>query len=229
MATAKGSKFGVMVGELGQQIADGELASGAVLNLALLEEKFEVSRTVAREAMRCLESLGMITARRRVGLIVSDDSQWDALNLKVIEWRLNGPQRDEVLRSLMDLRLAVEPTAARLCARNATAEQKEQLLLLATQIKDTAGDDNYAVHLEADIAFHTGLLDASGNFLFTALEPAMIAFLEGRRHLGLVQVPPNEMSIQQHVDLAMAIKDGNEQLAEHYSRELLGSVSVELA
>src|SRR5699024_12162947 len=45
---------------LGAEIADGALARGDVLTLAGLERRFGVSRTVVREAMRILESLGMV-------------------------------------------------------------------------------------------------------------------------------------------------------------------------
>ena len=66
------SMYAGIVDVLGAEIAGGTLSAGSVVSLASLEERFEVSRTVAREAMRSLESKGMIEARRRVGLIVAD-------------------------------------------------------------------------------------------------------------------------------------------------------------
>ena len=79
-----GSMYAALVEVLGGQITAGEIPAGAVISLASLEDRFDVSRTVAREAMRALESKGMIEARRRVGLIVTDKANWHVLDPQVI-------------------------------------------------------------------------------------------------------------------------------------------------
>jgi len=56
--------------KLGMEIAAGELPAGHVLTLDGIQERFGISRTVAREAMRILESMGLVESRRRVGITV---------------------------------------------------------------------------------------------------------------------------------------------------------------
>src|SRR5699024_543938 len=110
---------GDILSTLGAEIAGGSLQAGDVLTLAGLEERFGVSRTVVREAMRILESLGMVSAKRRVGLTVQPVASWSVLDPQVIAWRLSGAGGAEQLRSLTQLRVALEPTAARLAAQTA--------------------------------------------------------------------------------------------------------------
>jgi DNA-binding FadR family transcriptional regulator len=97
---------------IGRQITGGELPVGHVLTLDQIQHRFEVSRTVARETMRLLESLGLVTSRRRVGITVQPQSSWNVFDPRVIWWRLSGPHRDAQLRTLTELRIAVEPLAA---------------------------------------------------------------------------------------------------------------------
>lgn len=144
---------------LGRRLASRLLRPGEVLNLVDIEAEFAVSRTVAREAMRLLESLGMVEIRRRVGLIVAPEEQWDVLSTRVIEWRLAGPGHEAQLRSLLDLRIAVEPTAARLAALHATDRQRESLLELTELLHDLGrqGVDETEEYLAADVGWHQTL------------------------------------------------------------------------
>lgn len=230
MAKRSPSKYEHMVDHLGRLIATGELPAGDVLNLAKLEVEFDVSRTVAREAMRYLESLGMITARRRVGLIVSDSSHWDVLDPKVILWRLEGPDRDNLLRSLFDLRIAVEPTAARLAAINATEQQRKRCLVLTERMRKYGeqGKGRSKGYLNADVEFHDMMLRASGNELLAAMEPAISALLIGRSEINLTPEYPSQRALYAHDALARAVADGDADEAERVCRAMVIAISSEL-
>jgi len=79
-----------VVSSLGQRIGAGELVPSTDLTLASLEAEYGVSRTVVREAVRVLESKGMLVSRRRIGLVVQPVENWDLLDRSVIQWRLAG-------------------------------------------------------------------------------------------------------------------------------------------
>jgi len=93
---------------LGEEIVGGILPTGHVLTLAGLEERFFRSRTVLREAVRVLESLGLVVSKRRVGVVVQPADAWSVLSPQVIAWRLGSGAREEQLRSLTQLRRAIE-------------------------------------------------------------------------------------------------------------------------
>lgn len=153
--------------EIGQEIVDGTRAVGSVLTLADLERRFTVSRTVAREIMRILESLGMVRSRRRVGLTIRSRGSWNVLDPLVVRWRLRGTEHDRVLLDVTELRASLQPMAAELAARNATAEQRQRLIDLADQIvRASRQPDRAAALAEAEMDFSTLLLRATANELF---------------------------------------------------------------
>ena len=55
---------------LGLAICAGDLASGSVVRIEQLQERYGVSRSVVREAIRVLASMGLVASRRRVGVQV---------------------------------------------------------------------------------------------------------------------------------------------------------------
>src|SRR5664279_4349741 len=65
-----------------------------------LEARYGVSRTVIREVVKVLESLQIVTSRRRVGVRVRPRHEWNVFDPRIIRWRLDGPDRPAPLRSL---------------------------------------------------------------------------------------------------------------------------------
>jgi DNA-binding FadR family transcriptional regulator len=225
------SVFTRVVDALGREIASGTLAEGAVLNLTHLESRFGVSRTVAREAMRQLQSLGMITAKRRVGLIVGPSSRWDVLNPLVIRWRLDSPGRDQQLYSLTDLRSAIEPTAARLAASEATPDERTRLLELSERlvVLGNEGRGDEPEYLAVDVDYHRLLLRASHNEMLIACEPAVVAVLVGRNALGLTPRDPDPVAVENHRVVAQAVLDGDGDRAEEMLRRVVRLIRGELS
>lgn len=227
---ARVSMYEDMVDVVGSRIVNGEIGPRQVMSLAALQQEFGVSRTVAREAMRALQALGLITARRRVGLIVSPAEDWDVLDPQVIRWNLAGAGQDAQLRALMDLRIAVEPTATRLAAQHATAAQRKHLLDLVTRLSaiGEVGRGDSEEYLSVDVEFHVTLLRASANALLLALEPAVTEVLIGRSQLGLTPAHPHPLALACHVSAARAVAEGSALAAEQASRTMLALVRDEL-
>jgi DNA-binding FadR family transcriptional regulator len=206
--------------DLGRRIAAGDPAPGSVLTLAGLEERYGASRTVIREAIRVLESIQMVASRRRVGITVQQREAWDALDPSLIQWNLAGPYRQQQLESLMELRVAVEPMAARLAARRATKAQRDELQRLAQVLNDLGhrGLGASDPYLEADVAFHGLMLEASGNPFLAGLRRPIADVLEGRSRLGLTPSIPAPGTLEDHHRTAAAIVTGDAEAAERHSR-----------
>jgi DNA-binding FadR family transcriptional regulator len=219
-----------LLDRLGLEIAAGVHPAGAVLTLARLEQRFGVSRTVVREAVRVLESLGLVMSKRRVGVVVQDVASWAVLDPRVISWRLAGPRRDAQLRSLTQLRHAVEPTAARLAAQVRGAGQGEELLRLAHRLRELGeqGRGDTEEYLQADVDFHTLLIRLSGNEMFLGLQRTITEVLVGRTRLGLTPPWPAPHSLDDHEAIARAVVEGQEEAAEAASRAVVAEVWLEL-
>jgi DNA-binding FadR family transcriptional regulator len=194
---------------LGLAICAGELADGSVVRIEQLQERYGVSRSVVREAVRVLASMGMVASRRRVGVQVLPADRWNLYDPQVIRWRLASPQRVAQLRSLTELRTAVEPEAARLAALRAPLAGASELMGLAGKIWAAGQADEAETFLALDIAFHGLVLSSSGNEMFAKLTTLVEAVLTGRTQYGLMPRHPHNEALQLHVDVASAIQRGN--------------------
>lgn len=219
-----------LVRELGQRITGGAIAPGSVLTLAGLEEEFGASRTVVREAVRVLETHGLVGSRRRVGITVRAPEDWDNLNASVIRWTLDGPRRREQLVALAELRTAVEPVAARLAAERADDAQRRELVRLAGILNTLGGrgEGDSEEYLDADIRYHSLLLAASGNLLLAQLSGPVKEILAGRANRGLTPAIPNEGTLEAHVATAAAIAAGDADGAEASARSHVTLVAGEV-
>ncbi|MGW2940870.1 FadR/GntR family transcriptional regulator, partial [Streptomyces sp. NPDC001226] len=188
MSTPGRGLHGRVLDTLGPAITAGEYPPGSVLRTDELAQHFEVSRSVMREAVRVLESMHLVESRRRVGVTVRPESEWNVYDPQVIRWRLTGADRARQLRSLTVLRSAIEPVAAGLAARYATAEQCAELTQCALGMVATSRGHQLEGYLVHDVAFHRVVLEASGNEMFArlgrALPPARGGHGGHRRHPG---------------------------------------------
>jgi len=221
---------GDVLDELGQRIASGRVRPGSVLTLAQLEAESGASRTVVREAVRVLESIGMVASRRRVGITVQPRERWDAFAPALLDWNLRGPFRQQQLEALMELRVAVEPMAARLAARRASPAQRAELRRLAQTLQDLgrSGLGDTDAFLQADLDFHGLLLIASGNPQLAALERPVHEVLRGRNRLGLTPSEPAPGTLEDHLRVALAVAAGDAEEAELHSRSHMRTVWSEV-
>lgn len=211
---------------VGVEIVDGTLAPGKAFTLQDLTDRFDVSRTVARETMRSLEDLRLVEARPRIGIRVLPRDRWNVFSPKVISWQLRSARHDTQLRTLTELRAAVEPMAAMHAAERATDVQRGRLVELADLLNElgSSGRGDQQEFLDADIEFHTLLLEASGNDMFASLSDAIAEVLIGRTNLGLQPAHPQGEALHRHVELARAVSAGDGAAAELHSRGLVVEV-----
>ena len=130
---------------------------------------------------------------------------------------------------LNELRLGLEPVAARLAAGNATAQQRAELLRLAARLAELESTPSPRVgeELETDLRFHTLILRASGNEMLAALAPSLVAMLKGKSVFGSRKRDPISGTTQLHMELARAIDAGLADAAEETSRTILDRTRAE--
>src|SRR3954454_17498810 len=111
-----------VLGELGRRILAGQYAQHSALPTELqLCAEFGVSRTAMREATKMLAAKGLVVSRKRAGTLVQDSSLWNRLDVDVLSWMSATDPDPEFVRGLIEARLAIEPAAAELAARRASA------------------------------------------------------------------------------------------------------------
>ncbi len=201
-----GSLHARVLNDLGLSIVSGEISPESTILAEQLEERYSVSRSVVREAVRVLQSLGMVASVKRVGMRVLPMSEWSLYDPLVIRWRLEQAENGRQLRSLTELRSAIEPQAAKLAALHASDEAAGELLALAARMRAVGRSGDLELFLELDIRFHSLVLAASGNEMFARLDRVIAEVLTGRTHRGLMPSTPHEEALQLHVDVADAIQ-----------------------
>lgn len=167
-----------IVDTLGRDIIAGRMPSGAILpGDAELIERFGVSRTVLREAMKTLAAKGLIVPRARIGTRVTERRNWSLFDADVLNWHFDSGIDDDFLVHISEVRLAFEPFAAGLAAQKATPAD----IALLSRLADDLGDETHSAesHALADLRFHLAIAEASGNPFMRAVGNLIEAALVG--------------------------------------------------
>ncbi|MGV9670384.1 MULTISPECIES: FadR/GntR family transcriptional regulator [unclassified Gordonia (in: high G+C Gram-positive bacteria)] len=218
-----------VLGTIGARIAAGDLPVGAVLTLDGICTEHTVSRTVAREVIRVLESMGMVASRRRVGITVQPRTRWSVFDQRLIRWRLDSDEREDFLLTLSELRRGIEPAAAALAAVRADEHQCRVLAAAASDMAVHGRTGDLDAYLQADKIFHRALLEASGNEMFCALTGVVGEVLSGRTHHGMMPATPNPVAIALHDDVARAIRLADPDTAEARMRAIIDEAASAVA
>ena len=157
-----------IVEDLGLRIVAGGYGGGSApfpIEQELCRQ-YGASRPVLREAVKMLTAKGLLGARPSAGTWVRPEGEWNLLDPDVLRWTLERQFSLSLLREFTQVRAAMEPAAAALAAR-AGAEGKAKVRDgIERMAAASRGADD---HLEADIAFHVAVLQASGNRFYAQL------------------------------------------------------------
>jgi DNA-binding FadR family transcriptional regulator len=197
---------GQVLRQLGLAICGGELVPGTVLYIDKLVERYAVSRSVVREVLRVLSSMALVESRRKRGTWILPPSEWNVYDPQVISWRLASGGRLDQLRSITELRAAVEPEAARLAAERATPDAASDLVGIAAKMWAAGQGDAEDEFLSLDIEFHRLVLASSRNEMFLRLYAIVATVLAGRHFYGLMPHRPDEEALDLHAEVATAIQ-----------------------
>ncbi|HUY61649.1 MAG TPA: FadR/GntR family transcriptional regulator [Candidatus Dormibacteraeota bacterium] len=186
-----------------------------------LAAAYAVGRSSVREALRVLESRGLLRARSRGTFVVADygDLLGRALQQLVA--------LEEVgVAELFEVRLTLEVETVTLAARRRT---RADLARLDGRIREMeASLESSGRYGAADLAFHTALADASGNRLLVRLMDG-IRDVMARAFVAAFEIPGSpERSVVQHRAIHAAVAAGDAAAAADRMREHLTRVELDL-
>jgi GntR family transcriptional repressor for pyruvate dehydrogenase complex len=175
----------------------------------MLSEKFEVSRSNVREAIRKLEFYGILKSKPQSGTFIADIGQvaMDGMIEDIL--RLEDPD----FKSLVETRILLELKTARLAALRRTKENLRQMeeALEAYSTKVLNGEDA----VQEDLLFHLAIARASGNSTMNTfmliITPEIITNFQ-KYHVCDKNMA--FMGIQEHKNIYEAIKAKNPQVAK---------------
>ena len=163
---------------------------GDILRLDAVMGQISGSRALVREVLQALQHKGLVTLKTRVGATVQPVHQWSVFDPDVISWRLRAAPRFP-MRSMTELREAVEPRAAFLAAQRASGDVCRDLVNLAAELKALAEDDRFDKlddigqacredFRAVDAKLHRMILEGSNNEMFRSLAVPVEAALNHR-------------------------------------------------
>lgn len=207
--------FEKVAGHLEADIMQGRLAAGEKLpNETELSRRFRVGRSAVREALKTLELRGLLEVRRGFngGTFVRPPDQIQASYEVHVPRPATAEEQDLVL-----VRTALEPLAARLAATRAGPGLAEQLEALVRREQEAAPYP--ALFIEAALAFHQEIAEASGSGLLRTLVEALGTLIQHRLN-GIVQGGGEQDVVRAHTEICRAIGAGDgdraaELMADH--------------
>ncbi|TPF77890.1 hypothetical protein BW12_09075 [Bifidobacterium sp. UTCIF-3] len=214
--------------ELAVDMLEGRWPAGEAMTLEAIQERFATSRTVAREVAKYLEAMGAVSVRRRVGLVPRAVEEWAALNPQVIRWKLMSNRRKEQLRTLTELRLAIEPAAAAAAARNASMEARAMFPVMAGELRKCGEAGDLDTFHDLDVRFHSSILLSSGNELFASMADIIGIVLKGRVELHMYPQKPKPSALDAHDAVAEGIWRGDPNRAREAMHAIVDEVAESL-
>lgn len=157
-------------------IREGRLEAGAQLpSERALAERFGVSRTVVREAVRTVAASGLLDVRHGSGTLVT------APPPELVARSVSHYLRAGRVEDVHEIRLMLETEIAAVAAERRTEADLERLRELLAELRARAGDRDALAG--ADVAFHRALAAATRNPFFAVLHDSLAdVLLTVRRH-----------------------------------------------
>lgn len=206
-------------------ILNGTLRPGQRINEPDVASRLQVSRVPVREALRSLESSGLVVTRKHAGVFV----------------RQLGPAE---LQDLYQLRALLDGYAGRCASRLPDTKRGALVQLLQASIavmQDCAVTTAAPPHQPApnvqgyyteNLRFHWAIVEAAGNASLSETYRGIVQKLHLSRLKNLAQDLGMRVSIAEHVDIVNALRAGDaehcETLMAHHVIDALGRLQTSL-
>jgi GntR family transcriptional regulator, galactonate operon transcriptional repressor len=218
---------GEVVHTIGLQIVGGALQPGDPLPPEdELTSDLAVSRTVLREAVRVLAAKGLVEARPKIGTRVRARAEWNILDPDVLSWRAEASNDSKLYEDTTEVRLAIEPLAARLAATRASADETAAIAEAYDAME--AGVDDQAAYFAADLRFHALILSACHNELLGHLGGVLRAVLRTTFELTTTPKRSRRRALPLHRAILDEIVAGNGDAAEAATRTLIADTAADI-
>lgn len=180
---------------LEEEIISGKLYAGCSIDEQELMERFDVSRTPAREAIQQLATAGLVEMVPRHGAVVA--------TLSLTEYV-----------AMLEMLTELEGLAARLSARRMPAALRRDLQASLRACEEAAARDDAAAYEEANRWFHQTLYDGSLNEVLA--RQLRLMRLRMRHPQRSLFDRPNRVknSLAEHEAIVQAVLSGDEAAAD---------------
>lgn len=172
-----------------------DLEPGSQVTEEHLAERFGISRSVVRPALKRLYQQQLVRTVSRNRYIIPPITLKDA-------------------NDLFELRLMIEPSAAKRAAGRVEARQLERLEQLCEAQYKPGDRDSADAFLQANAEFHVTVARASGNDLLAEVVASLLEREQRLNHLSHMLGDRNQEAFHEHRELVEALIAGDGERAE---------------
>lgn len=180
---------------LREQIYQHELAPGDAIDEMALCERFGISRTPLREALKVLSSEGLIELIPRRGSFVR------SMDI-------------EELNELFPVMAVLEGLCAREAVEKCKAQDLKQLEKMHEKLEDYVAQSNIDAYYEQNFVFHQAVQDLSGNKWLQRVIGDLRKVLRLARHMQLTIPGRLEASLEEHRQIMLAFSQHDPDMAD---------------
>lgn len=224
-----GVKVQTLPAQVASRLVDG-IVSGRFGEHAPSEteicDEFQVSRAVARDALKLLASLDVVEISQGKRVMIRPREQWDYLNPSLIEW-LPDDQVHSLLQELHSMRIVLEPELAAMAALSADEEALQRMHSRLERMAELQHDPER--YLEADYEFHMEICRAANNRILDRIMYSARWLLTASRRVTNEAPGALGTATQHHNEIFDALQDGDADAARSTMRAHLEETSPVLA
>lgn len=189
-----------LIETLRNEIRSGALRPGDQLEEAALAERFDVSRTPVREAVRSLVDSGLLETRPRKGAFVRVLTAKELIDLFEVAAELEG-------------------MACRLAAERLTGEDASSIETAMQLCRDAVNRDDKTAYAKANLAFHESIHLAAGNSRLVEQIEQLAGHINPYRAMPFQMRGRLQKSTEEHARIAEAILENKGTEADDLMRD----------
>lgn len=180
-----------------------------------LAKEFGVSRTSIREAIQKLKAIGIVDVKRGKGSFLCKEPSLESIRNVLPVVLMSTCSSEDVTKNLLQVRLIIEPKAARLAAKKISDKKLNQLKQHIQNLTRSAKEGDTETFFEHDLAFHLSLTEATDNPVLLLIIKTLKTIMFKQFQNVYSEVGFNESSIDLHKEIFNALKDGDQDRAEY--------------
>jgi GntR family transcriptional regulator, transcriptional repressor for pyruvate dehydrogenase complex len=175
--------------------------------ISVMARQFGVGSPTLREALKKLETVGVIDIRHGSGVYVGRSPDSLMITNPVIEARPTS----KVLIDLIAARIPIELETAALAARHATSDQLDEMERLLTRAAHSFADSTLLT--QVNLAFHRQIALSSDNLVMHQILDVLSNLFRSEQQLILNIHGRREDDHREHVEIYQALRARDAQLA----------------
>ncbi|MEA5427724.1 MULTISPECIES: FadR/GntR family transcriptional regulator [Arcicella] len=180
-----------------------------------LVELLGVSRTVIREAITRLRTMGIIESKKKKGSVITSPDIFGIMSKSMNPHILN----EETLKEIFEIRLVLEIGMADFIFQKITPKDIEELKEIVKN--EPASSESHLFNIEHEIKFHGKLYEITGNKTMKTFQKMLLPIFDYVHNSGLLKKEVQKRKFVSHKGLVDILENGSPELFRNGMRNHL--------